>query len=100
MYIVEYMPLWHGRTFFAYISKSGIAGSLSRSISNFQRNLQIDFQSGCTSLQSNQQWRSVHLSPHPLQHVLLVTFSKKSSQVLKNDHTEYTVWVYVRIWRK
>jgi hypothetical protein len=51
-------------------------------------------------LQSNQQWRSVHLSPHPLQHVLLVTFSKKSSQVLKNDHTEYTVWVYVRIWRK
>jgi hypothetical protein len=34
-------------------------------------NVQIDFQRGCTSLQSHQQWRSVPLSPHPHQHVLL-----------------------------
>ena len=100
MNIVEYMPLRHGGPSFGYIHKSGIAESSGRSMSNFLRNCQIDFQIRCTSLQSNQQWRSVHLSPHPLQHVLLVTFSKKSSQVLKNDHTEYTVWVYVRIWRK
>ena len=70
MNIVEHVPLWHGGASFGYIPKSGIAGSSGRSISNFLRNLQIDFQSGCTSLQSHQQWRSVPLSPHPLQHVL------------------------------
>jgi hypothetical protein len=41
-----------------------------RSISNFPRNLQIDFQSGYSSLQSHQQRSSVPLSPHPLQYVL------------------------------
>jgi hypothetical protein len=55
---------------FGYIPKNGIAGSSGRSIPNFQRNVQIDFQSGCTSLQSHQQWRSVPLSPYPLQHLL------------------------------
>ena len=70
MNIVEHVSLWHGGASFGYMYKIGIAGSSSRSISNFLRNLQIDFQSGCTSLQSHQQWRSVPLSPHPLQHVL------------------------------
>ena len=64
------MPLWHDAAAFGYIPKNGIAGSSGRSIPNFLRNLQIDFQSGSTSLQSHQQWRSVTLSPHPLQHVL------------------------------
>jgi hypothetical protein len=35
-----------------------------------KENFQIDLQSGCTSFQSQQQWRSVPLSPHPHQHVL------------------------------
>ena len=70
MYIVEHVPLWHGEASFGYIPKSGIAGSSGRSISNFLRNLQVDFQSGCASLQSHQQWRSVPLSPHLRQHVL------------------------------
>jgi hypothetical protein len=67
---VEHLPLWHGGASFGFIPKSVIAGPSGRSIYNFLRNLQIDFQSGCTSLQSHQKWKSVPLSPHPLQHVL------------------------------
>jgi hypothetical protein len=70
MNIVEHMPLWNSGASFGYLPKSGIAGSSRRSISNFLKNLLIDFQSGCNSLQSYQQWRSVPLSPHPYQHVL------------------------------
>jgi hypothetical protein len=55
---------------FGYSLKSGIVSCSGRSISTFLRNLQIDFQSGCTSLQSHQQWRNVLLIMHPLQHVL------------------------------
>jgi hypothetical protein len=57
-----------------YMPRRSIAGSSSSIMSNFLRNLQIDFQSGCTSLQSNQQWRSVPLSPHPRQHLLSPEF--------------------------
>jgi hypothetical protein len=63
------MPLWHGGAPFGYVPKSSIAGFSGSSMSNFLRNLQIDFQSGCTSLQSYQQWKSVPFSPHPLEHV-------------------------------
>ena len=56
-------------TYIGYISRRGIAGSSHITMSNFLRNHQIDFQSGCTSLQSHQQWRSVPLSPHPRQHL-------------------------------
>jgi hypothetical protein len=68
--MVEHVSLWHGGASFGYIPKSGIAGFSGRSMSNFLKNLQIDFQNGYTSLQFHQQWRNAPFSPHPLQHVL------------------------------
>jgi hypothetical protein len=55
MNIVEHVSLWYGGASFGYIYRNGIAGSSGRTISNFLRNCQIDFQSDCTSLQSHQQ---------------------------------------------
>ena len=74
MNIVEHVSLWYGGVPFGYMSKSGIAGSSGISISNFLRNLQIDFQIGCTSLQFQWQYRSVSLSPHPCHHLLSPVF--------------------------
>jgi hypothetical protein len=45
----------------------GISGSSGNTMSNFLRTHKTDFQSGCNSLQSHQQWRIVPLSPHPRQ---------------------------------
>jgi len=56
------------------IPRSDIAGSSGSTMSNFLSNLQTDFQNGCISLQSHQQWRSVPFSPHPLQHLLSPEF--------------------------
>jgi hypothetical protein len=52
----------------------GVAGSSGSNMSNFLRNCQTDFQSGCSSLKSYQQWRSVPLSQHPSQHLLSSEF--------------------------
>jgi hypothetical protein len=57
-------------TFYGYMPRRGIAGSFSSIICNCLRKHQTDFQSGCTSLPSHQQWRSVHVCPHPRQHLL------------------------------
>jgi hypothetical protein len=58
--------------YFGYISRSGIAGSYGSSMFRFLRSLQIFFQSGCTSLNSHQQWIRVPFSAHPCQHMLVV----------------------------
>jgi hypothetical protein len=67
--IVEHVPPWHCPESFEYMPKSGIAGSSGRSIYNFLSNLQSNFLNGYTSLQSQQQWRSVSLYPHSHQYV-------------------------------
>jgi len=70
MKIMEHVFLLHVGASFGSTPRRGIAGSLGNATSNFLRNLQTDFQSGYTSLQFHQQWRSVPLSPHPHQHLL------------------------------
>ncbi|SFW04281.1 Protein of uncharacterised function (DUF3704) [Chlamydia abortus] len=65
MNIVEHVSFLPVGASSGYMPRRGIAGSSGSTMSNFLRNRQTDFQSGCTSLQSHQQWRSVPLSPHP-----------------------------------
>ena len=74
MNIVEHVSFLPVGTSSGYMLRRGIARSSSSTMSNFLRNLQTDFQSGCTNLQSHQQWRSVPLSPHPHQHLLSPDF--------------------------
>jgi hypothetical protein len=75
MNIVEHVSLLYVGESFEYMPKSDITESSDSTMSNFLRNLQTDLQSGYTSLQSHQQWRSgVPLSPHPYQHLLLPEF--------------------------
>jgi hypothetical protein len=74
MNIVEHVSFLAVGTSSGYMPRRGIAESSGSTKSNFLRNRQTDFQSGCTRLQSHQQWRSVPLSPHPRQHLLSPEF--------------------------
>jgi hypothetical protein len=74
MNIVEHVSLLQVGTSSGYMPRREIAGSFGSTMSSFLRNHQTDFQSGCISLQSHQQWRSIPLSPHPYQHLLSPEF--------------------------
>jgi hypothetical protein len=71
MNIVEHVSLLHVGTSSGYTPRRVTAGSSSSTMSKFLRNCQTDIQSGCTSLESHQKWRSVPLPPHTHQHMLL-----------------------------
>ena len=55
-----------------YMPRSGTAGSYGGFIPSFLRNLYTVFNSGCISLHSHQEYKSLPFSPHPLQHLLFV----------------------------
>jgi hypothetical protein len=75
MNIVEHVSLLHVGASSGNMPRSGIAGSSGSTMSSFLRNCQTDdFQSGCASLQSHQQWRNLPLSPHPRQRLLSPEF--------------------------
>jgi hypothetical protein len=74
MNIVEHVFLLPVGTSSGYMPRRGIVGSSGITMSNFLRNHQTGFQSGCTSLQSHQEWRSVPLSSHPHQHLMSPEF--------------------------
>ena len=74
MNIGEHVSFSPVGTFSGYMPRRGIAGFSGSIMCNFMWNHQTDFQSGCKSLQSHQQWMSVPLSPHPCQHLLSPEF--------------------------
>ena len=70
MNIMEHVSLLHVGESLGYMLRSGVAGSSGSTMFSFLKNGKTDFQSSCTSLQSQQQWRSMPLSPHPHQNLL------------------------------
>jgi hypothetical protein len=83
MTIVEHVSLLHVGASSEYMPRSGIAGSLtSKYYIQFSEEPLTDFQSGCTSLQSHQQWRNVpsFFIPSPVSAVTWDSYFSHSDQ--------------------
>jgi len=74
MNIVENVSLLYVGASLGYMPKRCITESSDSGMSNFLRNLQTDLQSGCSSLQSHEQWRIIPLFSHPHQHLMSPKF--------------------------
>ena len=72
MNMVEHMSLLYENALFGCIPKKGMAGSWGRLIPIFLSNRHTDFQSGFRSSHSHQQWKSVPISPRPLNHRIII----------------------------
>ena len=79
MNIVEKVALLYVGEYFGYTPRSGITGSSGNTMSDILRNGHTDFQSGCTCLQCQPQYRNVPLSPHPHQFLLTWDFDLSHS---------------------
>jgi hypothetical protein len=99
MNIVEHVSLLQVGASSGYMHRRGIAVSSGRTMSNFLRNHQSDFQNGCISLHYHQQWRSVPLSSHPHQHLLSPEFLTLA--ILTGVRWNLrVVWIYISLMIK
>ena len=72
--------------FSSYMPRGGIAVSYGNSVFSFLKNFHIVLHSACADLHSHQQCRRVPISPHTLQHLFFVEFSKKIFFFFYADH--------------